>query len=375
MVPPLLLLIAVAGCSRPSARHEATGTPVAAPAAPFQIGVMTGPAAQSRDAFRAGRQLEETYGSRVRHITYPKNFADERETVIAQLTGLAANTGVRVICVGQAVVGSAEAAGRIRASRPDMLIGLVSPQDDPDTVSAACDLAIAPDEVARGKTIAQSAQQMGAKHLVHYSFPRHMAVRLLARQRDLMRDECARHRMTFDDATMPDPAAGGGGLAAAQRFILDDVAARIGRLGPQTAFYATSDSVQEPLIRAILEHGGYFVEQAIPSPTAGYPEALDLSIPRDQAGDMNVVVGEVRRRLAEKGAAGRFGSWVAPLDMVALRAVTHLLVDAAEHRADLRDSATVRRYLEAETGGTPVGLRKRDPRGNLYLVTLGHVTY
>ena len=280
-----------------------------------------------------------------------------------------------MICVGQAVPGSATAARRIRETRPDILIGLVSPHEDPDTVSAACDIAIAADELARGRSVVQAARRMGARHLVHYSFPRQLRAPLLARQRDLMRQECARLHMTFLEVETPDPAADGGGLRAAQRFVLGDVPERLEQLGKQTAFYATNDSLREPLVRAILEHGGYLPEQDVPSPMAAYPAVLGLSIPPEKAGDMEFVNGEIRRRFAEQGAAGRFGSWVAPVDMIGLRALSHLLVDAAEHRADAHDSATVRRYLEAETGGTPVRLHRYDEKGHLYLVTLEHITY
>ena len=34
---------------------------------------------------------------------------------------------------------------------------------------------------------------MGAKTFVHYSFPRHMSQELLARRRDIMKEEAAKH--------------------------------------------------------------------------------------------------------------------------------------------------------------------------------------
>jgi hypothetical protein len=60
--------------------------------------------------------------------------------------------------------------------------------------------------------------------------------------------------------------------------------------------------------------------------------------------------------------------------MVAMRASADLLVDALEKKVDVRDSATVLRYLEAEAGG-PVTIRRYDPRGNQWLIVLEHVTY
>lgn len=40
--------------------------------------------------------------------------------------------------------------------------------------------------------------------------------------------------------------------------------------------------MQEPLITAILKHGGLFPEQCCPSPTHGYPGALGIAIPEDK---------------------------------------------------------------------------------------------
>ena len=85
--------------------------------------------------------------------------------------------------------------------------------------------------------------------------------------------------------------------------------------------------------------------------------------------------GEIKRLLAEKHGSGRFGSWVAPIDMVTTRAITNLLVDAVNHKADFNDSTTVKRYLEAECGNSPVKLRRYGPKSRQYLVILDHITY
>jgi hypothetical protein len=73
--------------------------------------------------------------------------------------------------------------------------------------------------------------------------------------------------------------------------------------------------------------------------------------------------------------SGHFGAWSAPPSMVAIRAVTNLLVDAADKRADFRDAATLLRYLRDE-GGPGVRIRKSDgPSGNQYLMMLDQVIY
>jgi hypothetical protein len=335
---------------------------------------MTGPVSRAVEDFRAGEEVERRYPGRVMHVTYPDDFPSEIETVVAQLSGLAADPQVKVILVGQAIPGSVTAARKIRKTRPDVLIGFMGPHEDPDTVDAACDIAVRPDETARAATIVEIAQQMGARDLVHYSFPRHMSQSVTAERRDIMVRECEKRGMKFHFAPAPDPAREGG-LPAAQQFILEDVPRRLGKLGPATAFYSTSDSLQEPMIKAILEaRAGYFVEQDAPAPARGLPAALGVRIPADKAGDMAWIGAESRRVIAEHGMSGHFGTWAQPLDMVAIRALASLLVDAADGKADIRDSLTVKKYLETEAGG-PVSLRKYDPTGNQWLVRLDHVTY
>jgi hypothetical protein len=376
---PLLILataFATAGCSSKttqtsSSDSTSTGTIVGGPN--FKIGVMTGTVSQGEEDFRAGQQIVAKYGNRVKMVTYPDNFMNEQETVIAQMTGLAADPEVKVITVAQAVPGSVAAARKIREQRPDILIGFVGPHEDPDVVNEACDIAVQPDQLERGRTILQTAKQMGAKNFVHYSFPRHMSQLLLSQRRDIMKKEAEKLGMNFYFVTATDPMSEAG-LPGAQQFILEDVPRQIQRLGPETAFYTTNDGMQEPLIKSVLAHGGYFVEQDVPAPTSGYPAALGISIPPDKAGDMAYINAENKRLIAEKGMSGHFGTWAAPVDMVSLRAITDLLIDAVDKKADFKDMATVKRYLEKEAGG-PVQIKRYDPKGNQFLIILPHITY
>ena len=373
-VPWLALALVLAGCAKPAQQSPHATAADSAGAGKFKIGVMTGTVSQGEEDFRAGQQIQAKYGDRVKHVTYPDNFMNEQETVIAQLTGLAADPEVKVIVIAQAVPGSVAAARKIREQRPDVLIGFIGPHEDPDVVDQACDIAIQADQVMRGTTIIENAQKMGAKNFVHYSFPRHMSQLFIAQRKDVMQKECNKRGMKFYFVTAPDPM-GESGLPGAQQFILEDVPRQVAKLGKQTAFYSTNDGMQEPLIKSILANGGIFVEQDTPAPTAGFPAALGMSIPPEHSGDMVWINGEIKRLMAEKGATGRFGSWVAPIDMVTARAMTNLLVDAVDHKADLSDSATVERYLMAESDNTPVKLRRYGPKSHQWLVILDHVTY
>lgn len=365
------LALAAFGCSNPQAGRSAAGN---GSAEGFKIGLMTGTVSQNEEEFRAGQQLAEKYGARLKHVTYPDNFMQEQETVIAQLTGLAADPEVKVIVVGQAIPGSVEAARKIRETRPDILIGFVEPHQDPALVNEACDIAIQPDQMKRGETIVAKAQEMGAKTFVHYSFPRHMSQELLSRRRDIMKQEAAKRGMRFEFVTAPDPMAEGG-LPATQQFVLEDVPRELQKHGRETAFFSTNCGMQEPMIKQVLLNGGYVAEQCCPSPTHGYPGAFGIQIPEGKAGDIEYINAENRRVAAEHKMTGHFGTWVAPESMVAIRAVVNLLVDAVDQKANHKDQATVQKYLESEAE-SPVQIAMYDTNaGNQYLILLDHIVY
>jgi hypothetical protein len=368
-----LALAATLGCSAQSPGSHDASQP-AAQAAGFKIGIMTGTVSQNEEEFRAGQQLAAKYGSRIKHVTYPDNFMQEQETVIAQLVGLAADPEVKVIVVGQAIPGSVAAARKIREQRPDILIGFVEPHEDPPMVNEVADIAVQPDQLERGRTIIAEAASMGAKNFIHYSFPRHMSQELLARRRDIMKQAAASQGVQFIFVTAPDPMAEGG-LPATQQFVLEDVPREIKKYGPQTAFFSTNCGMQDPMIRSVLSSGGYVPEQCCPSPTHGYPTALGIKVPPDKAGDIAYISAENKRIIAEHNMSGHFGTWVAPESMVGMRAVTNLLVDAVDKKADFKDQATVQKYLEIEAG-SPVRVKKYDEKvGNQYLILLDHIIY
>jgi hypothetical protein len=366
-------LVAVSGCSGRRAERRAE-TPAPPPAEPPRLGVMTSSESQDAEAFRAAKELADRYPRRVMHITYPDNFPRESVTVIAQLSGLAGEPRINAIMVGQAIPGSVPAARRVRELRPGMRIAFVTPREDPDSIATVCDVAIGPDEVERARTLVAAARDMGAQTLVLYSFPRHLSEPLLVRQRDLMQAECSRRGIRFVAATAPDPL-GDGGSSAAREFVTRDVPQRLERLGPATAFYATSDELAESLIRALVDaRRGFLVEQALPGPRVGYPGALGLDLPSDLGQVPDSVHAAIRRHVASLGMSGHFGSWSASVEEVTMRAMGSLTLDMLDGKADWHDSATVRRYLEAESRG-PVRMRRVRAGAEHWLILLDHVTY
>ena len=67
-------------------------------------------------------------------------------------------------------------------------------------------------------------------------------------------------------------------------------------------------------------------------------------------------------------------SLASPADSAAICAITRLLVDAADRKADARDSVTVLHYLEAEAGG-PVQMHRHRAGGNQWIVEVDRAAH
>ena len=380
LAAPLIVLLAMAGCGKQDPAKGTAETAAATPSAPtrkidFTIGIMTGTVSQGEDEFRAGQMVIAKYGAdHVKQVTYPDNFMQEQETVIGQLVGLASDPNVKIIIVGQAIPGSVPAVRKIREKRPDIKIAFIEPHEDPALVNATADIAVQPDQLARGRTIMEVAKKMGVTDFVHYSFPRHMSQELLARRRDVMKQAAAANGIKFHFVTAPDPM-GEGGLNATQQFVLEDVPRELKQYGPKTAFFSTNCGMMDPMIRSVLTNGGYIPEQCCPSPTHGYPTALGIAIPADKAGDMAYINAENKKVIADHHMTGHFATWPVPEVMLSIRAMTDLMVDSVEGKANYKDPAQVKAYMEQEAG-VPITIAKYGPaKGNSYLFLVSNIYY
>lgn len=301
----LSLTLLVTGCQK---KQETTTNSKSA----FHIGLVTGTVSQSEDDLRGAEQLIKEYGAvqdggMIQHVTYPDNFTAEQETTISLIVGLADDPMMKAVVVNQAVPGTTEAFRRIKEKRSDIILLAGEPHEDPLVIESAADLAINSDFVARGYTIIWSAKQLGAKKFVHISFPRHMSYETLSRRRAIMEQACNDLGLEFIFETAPDPTSDVG-VAGAQQFILEKVPAWIQKYGKETAFFCTNDAHTEPLLKQLLQFGGYFVEADLPSPLMGYPGALGIDLSKEQ-GDFPAILKKVEAEVTDKGGAGRFGTW------------------------------------------------------------------
>lgn len=280
--------------------------------ADFHIGIVTGTVSQGEDEVRGAELLLKKYGDSakggmVTHITYPDNFMSEMETTISQLAGLADDPKMKVVVVNQAIPGTTEGFRRIREKRPDILLFAGQPHEDPNVITEISDIIIAVNNIVRGYLLPFEAQMLGAKNYVFISFPRHMSYELQARRRAIMEEACKDLGINFIFETAPDPTSDVG-VAGAQQFILEKVPAWLDKYGKDTVFFCTNDAHTEPLIKRLVELGGYFPEASLPSPLMGFPGALGIDLTKEK-GDFPAILKKVGEAVEAAGGSGRFGTW------------------------------------------------------------------
>ena len=327
-------------------------------AADFHIGIVTGTVSQSEDDLRGAEALIAEYGAVadggiIQHMTYPDNFMEEQETTISVIAGLADDPLMKAVIVNQAVPGTAEAFRQIKAVRPDILCFAGEAHEEPYLISGAADLVTSNDFVARGYLMIQSAHKLGCDTFVHISFPRHLAMEKMQRRRAIMIQTCNELGMNFVDVSAPDPTSDVG-IAGAQQYILERTPEWIQQYGENTAFFCTNDAHTEPLLRQLMEYGGYFVEADLPSPLMGYPGALGIDLSAE-AGDFPAILAKVEAAITEQGGAGRFGTWAYSYGYTTSAGLGKLAIEAveAEMNGEEFDYTSVRNIRKAFSDYTP----------------------
>ena len=274
----------------------------------FHIGIVTGSVSQSEDDRRGAEAFQAKYGEEnVILAIYPDNFTEEQETTIQTIVNLSDDPLMKAIIVNQAVPGTTEAFRRIKESRPDIICIAGESHEDLPEIGSAADLVVNNDFVARGYLMIRTAHELGCDTFVHISFPRHMSYETMSRRVAIMKEACKEFGMKFEMETAPDPTTDVG-VPGAQAYILEHVPEWIDKYGTNSAYFCTNDAHTEPLLKKLLELGGYFIEADLPSPLMGYPGALGIDL-TEEAGDFEKILAKVESAVVEKGGAGRFGTW------------------------------------------------------------------
>jgi len=306
----LLMALTFAACGKKPAESPSASV--------GKIAIITNTVSQNEEEYRSAQFVVDRYGKdRIIHELWPDNFMTEQEQMISVLSKLAADPDIKAIIINQAVPGTNPAVDKFLEVRnkEDVLIVYASPQENPADVCERADFILQPDELGMGTTIPQQAKKQGAKVLVHYSFPRHMSIALLAQRRDIMREECKNIGIEFVEATAPDPTSEAG-TTGAQLFILEDVPKMVDKYGKDTAFFSTNCSMQVPLIKACFEEGAIYPQPCCPSPYHGFPSALGLKVPEDIVGGLQDVIDQTTKIIVDAGLGGRFSTWPVPAAMM-----------------------------------------------------------
>ena len=263
---------------------------------PYKIGIVTGSVSQSEDDRRGAEAFQKEYGEdMVQLAIYPDNFTEETETTIQSIVNLSADPLMKAIIVNQAVPGTTEAFRKIKETRPDIICIAGEAHEDLPEIGSAADLVTNNDFVSRGYLIIRTAHELGCDTFVHISFPRHMSYETMSRRVAIMKAACEEFGMKFVLETAPDPTSDVG-VSGAQAYILEQVPAWVEKYGQKAAYFCTNDAHTEPLLKQLLEYGGYFIEADLPSPTMGYPGALGI--------DLTAEAGDFQKILAKVEAAG-----------------------------------------------------------------------
>lgn len=274
----------------------------------FRIGIVTGSFSQSEDDRRGAEAFQEKYGSdMVTLAIYPDNFTDELDITIQTIVNLADDPKIKAIIVNQAVDGTTEAFRQIHEKRPDIICIAGEAYEDFSDIGQQADLVVNYDFISRGYLMIRTAHELGCDTFVHISFPRHLEYESVSRQVAVMQAACDEFGMTFAMEEAPDPTTDVG-VPGAQAYILQHVPEWVDKYGQNSAYFCTNDAHTEPLIKKLMECGGYFIEADLPSPLMGYPGALDLDITGATA-DFDSILNSVEDAVVKNGGAGRFGTW------------------------------------------------------------------
>ena len=282
----------------------------------WKIAILTGTVSQGEEEFRAAEKAVATYGAdHIVTATYPDNFMSEMETTVSQIVSFASDPDVKAIVMCQAVPGAKAGFDKVREmGRDDILLIAGTPQEDPAVISAASDIVMYADEVAQGDTIMETCAKWGVDVLIHYSFPRHMAMELIVGRHELLQQNADALGIELVDVTAPDPTAEAG-LSASQQFILEDVPQQLAKYeGKKVAFFTTNCGMQPSLQAACLDQpNAYYPQPCCPSPYHAFPATLGLEL--EIGGDDTEALKQIAAKLKEHDAVDRFSTWASPVAM------------------------------------------------------------
>ena len=280
-----------------------------------KIAVITGDSLTTVEDYNSVEHLTAKYGAdKILHRIRPTKSVADHAQIQKILTELADDKEIKALILNQALPGSNAAADSLKKIREDIFIVLCSSHESASDTAAKADLVLGVDELNAGAEMVMQANKQGAKVFIHYSFPRHMAIPLVSRRYDLIKDTCETLDIQFVGLTAPDPAEEAG-ITAVEDFLSEDVSRLVAKYGCDTAIFNTNCASQIPLIKAVINNHAIYPQPCCPSPLHGFPEALGID--RDKCrSDLHYLICEASRIAEEKNMTDRLSTWPVSASMM-----------------------------------------------------------
>lgn len=361
-----LALVALAATL--AAGFAMTAWPEAAAAAKpktSKVAIITNTVSANEEEYRSAQDMVKKHPDRVVHVTWPENIGSEQEQMITIVTKQGADPNIKALVLNQASPGSNAAVDKLREMRDDMLVVYCNYSENAPDVAKRADVGLLGNSMEMGTRIAEQSHKLGAKTLVHYSFPRHLSIPIFSVRRDKMKAKAAELSMDFVEVTAPDPYSDAG-VSGTQQFILEDVPKKIVEYGPQTALTATNCAMQIPLIKQIADHGGIYPIPCCPSPFHGFPTALGIDVPDNKKSDVPFIIEATRKKLKEKDGLGRFSNLPVPGALLLTNTgVEYSLLWIDGKTNGKRDEAVIQKLME-DYAGVAIEFDKLEDGGVIY---------
>ncbi len=276
----------------------------------YHIALVTGGLSVSGDEYRGVAKLVASYGSAqegglIRHITYPEGPVIGKDALATMMLEIADDPLTKAIVLYPAYPGTAEAMKRLRERHPDILLLVMESTEEPLVIEEAVDIVLGSDPVGRGYANVWAARELGADAFVHISADTADLTASALLRMKVMKESCTGLSLDFIPGIFP------GSLdddVAVAQYLEEAVPAWIQEHGVRTAFFCAEDEFADVLLRQLFKHGGFFMEGNHPSPTAGFPGALGISVQSD-AVDYPAILKQVEQSIIDADGAGRFGTW------------------------------------------------------------------
>ncbi|MBN2899325.1 MAG: DUF3798 domain-containing protein [Clostridia bacterium] len=370
------LAFSIVGCgakaeesSEGSGATEPVVTETQETATSYKIGIVTPTLSTSEDEYRAAENMVAKYPDIVKHITLPENFSTEIETGLSQITSLADDPEMKAVIVVSGQAGLLPALQKIEEKRPDIITMTAPIWDDPELMSKYIDVCIDTDWVRRGETIARKAHDMGAKTIIHYSFPTHMAKEVIVARRDQMKATAEELGMTFVEVTTPDPQTGNG-PAAMQQFLREDIPRQIEKYGVDTNIFGTNCPMYDVIIDEALKLKFIVAEQCCPTPTQAYPTVMNLELSEEDAGNFDKINQMISEKAAEADMTGRLSGWPVPVTVYVPEYAVELAKKMIEDESfDYKNLDNLKAFSE-ETFGVSAEFNTLKPELDNYFVLI-----